>query len=242
MESTPSIELYGTGSPNVHKITLALEEMNIPFIFHKVNIRAGEQYTETFKKLNPNSKLPALVDHSVGVSIFESGNILQYLATRYGNGKYLPNQNTDLKGHTEVMNWVFWQMAGLGPNFGQFYHFSHYAGEKHEYAIQRFLNETTRLFLVLEKQLASNKFVVGDTYTIADMAIYPWAKYIKLIPELKHEEFPNVYSYIDRVRQIPSVDKVISAVEEDQKQNPPKPPTEEEKKWMFNVDGRSTKA
>ncbi|EFA80086.1 hypothetical protein PPL_06908 [Heterostelium album PN500] len=240
MNETIPMDVYGTGSPNVHKVLFALEEMNIPHVFHQINIKKGEQYSEKIKKINPNCKVPVIVDHSVpgDIVVFESGNILQYLATRYGNGRYLPSQIKDIKGHTEVMNWLFWQMANLGPIFGQFYHFFFYSVEKHPYSFQRYLNELTRLLYIIEDRLENNEFIVGNEYTVADMAIFPWVRYIPGIPDINSQEFPRIMKYIDIMKTIPSVQKVLFVIEEEHKANPPSLPTDEERAWMFGQDGR----
>ncbi|EFA80688.1 hypothetical protein PPL_06272 [Heterostelium album PN500] len=241
MSIAKKIELYGASTPNVHKVLFALEELNIPYNFNVLNLRNGDQFSEEFKKINPNSKVPAIFDPNVegGLAVFESGNILQYLATRYGNGKYLPNPTTDIKGNTQVLGWLYWQMSGLGPTQGNLNHFNKYAPEKIEYALKRYSNELSRLLHVLEKELKDHTFIVGDQYTIADMAIYGWIRYLYMYPEYSSQEFPNLFKYMDRVRSIPSVNKVVTEAEEDLKKDPQKPFTDEERKIMFGQNGKS---
>ncbi|GAM27219.1 hypothetical protein SAMD00019534_103940 [Acytostelium subglobosum LB1] len=240
--SNAKIEFYGCGSPNVVKVHLFFKALGVPFNYHEVKWRDGEQYKPEFVKINPNSKLPAIVDHDVAggpITVFESGNILLYLANKYG--KFIPNVQTDLQGHTEVMNWLFWQMANLGPIFGNWYHFSVYAPEKYQYSITRFTNELSRLFHVLNRTLETRHFVAGNEYTIADMAIFPWARIYNFVPGCTKEEFPNLDAYITRIKQIKSVQEFEAYEAEQNAKNPRTEPTEEQRKNMFGVDGRNTK-
>eukprot|EP01133_Synstelium_polycarpum_P004951 gene4951-5751_t len=230
-----SLEFYGCSSPNVVKVQLLLKELNVPFNYHDLNIRKGDQYAPEFLAINPNGKLPALVDNTVEgepITVFESGNILLYLATKYN--KLIPSIATDPRGHNEVLNWLFWQMANLGPNFGNYYHFVVYATERYEYPTNRYFNELRRLFHVINLRVADRKFIAGDEYTIADIAIFPWARYIGMIQDFKQEEFPNLFAYTARIKEIPSVQAWIAYEEELKAKNPaPAPPTEEERKIMF---------
>jgi GSH-dependent disulfide-bond oxidoreductase len=167
------IDLYYWTTPNGHKITLFLEEAGLPYKIHPVNLSRGEQFKPEFLAISPNNRIPAIVDHDprdggAPVSVFESGAILVYLAEK--TGKFLAS---DLRGRMEVLEWLFWQVGGLGPMAGQNHHFKQYAGEKLAYAIERYVNETNRLYGVLNKRLADRAFVAGE-YSIADMAAYPW--------------------------------------------------------------------
>ncbi len=162
------IDLYYWPTPNGHKITMFLEEAGLPYRIIPVNIGAGEQFKPEFLKISPNNRMPAIVDDEVKLSVFESGAILLYLGEK--TGRFLPK---DLHGRTETLEWLFWQMAGLGPMAGQNHHFSRYAPEKIPYAIDRYLNETSRLYRVLDGHLEGRDFVARE-YSIADMAIYPW--------------------------------------------------------------------
>src|SRR3978361_2059828 len=167
------IDLHYWPTPNGHKITIFLEETGLPYEIFPVNIGTGEQFIPEFLKIAPNNRMPAIVDHEPAgggapVSLFESGAILLYLAEK--TGRFIP---TDLRGRAEVLQWLFWQMGGLGPMLGQNHHFSQYAPEKIPYAINRYVNETNRLYGVLDRRLADRDFVAGADYTIADMACYP---------------------------------------------------------------------
>ena len=167
------LDLYYWPTPNGHKITLFLEEAGLPYRVIPVNIGRGEQFSPEFLKIAPNNRIPAIVDHSPSdggqpMPLFESGAILVYLAEK--TGRFLPSSGRE---RAVAMQWLFWQMAGLGPMAGQNHHFSHYAPEKIPYAINRYVTETARLYRVLNGHLASRRFI-GREYSIADMAIYPW--------------------------------------------------------------------
>jgi GST-like protein len=167
------IDLYYWPTPNGHKITLFLEETAIPYRIIPVNIGKGEQFQPEFLAISPNNRMPAIVDHTpvergAPISVFESGAILLYLAEK--SEQFLPQ---DLRGRVEVTQWLFWQVGGLGPMAGQNHHFVRYAPEKIPYAIERYVNETNRLYGVLNTRLADREFIAG-AYSIADMAAYPW--------------------------------------------------------------------
>ena len=168
------IDFYYWPTPNGHKITLFLEEAGLDYTVRPVNIGKGEQFAADYLALSPNNKMPAIVDHAPAdggapISVFESGAILLYLANK--TRQFLP---ADVRTHTVVNEWLFWQMAGLGPMTGQYGHFTVYAPEKIPYAIERYTKEALRLLGVLDKRLAGRAFIAGDEYTIADMACYPW--------------------------------------------------------------------
>jgi GSH-dependent disulfide-bond oxidoreductase len=168
------IELHYWPTPNGHKVTLFLEESGLPYTIKPVNIGKGEQFEPAFLAIAPNNRMPAIVDKAPldggePISVFESGAILEYLAEKTGH--FLP---TDLRGRTTVMEWLFWQVGGLGPMLGQNHHFNRYAPEKIPYAIDRYARETHRLYGVLDKRLDGRAFIAGKDYTIADMAAYPW--------------------------------------------------------------------
>jgi GSH-dependent disulfide-bond oxidoreductase len=197
------INLYYWTTPNGHKITIFLEEAGLPYRMVPVNIGRGEQFKPEFLRISPNNRIPAIVDDAPAtggrpVSVFESGAILQYLAEK--TGKFLPK---DLHGRVEVMQWLFWQMGGLGPMAGQNHHFGQYAPEKIPYAIERYAKETNRLYGVLDKRLADREFVAGD-YSIADMASYPW-----IVPYerqgQKLDDFPNVKRWFETIRARPAI-------------------------------------
>ena len=167
------IDLYYWTTPNGHKITLFLEEAGLPYTIHPVNLSRGDQFKPEFLAISPNNRIPAIVDKDPGdggapVSVFESGAILVYLAEK--TGRFLA---PDLRGRMETLEWLFWQVGGLGPMAGQNHHFKQYARENLKYAIERYVNETNRLYGVLNRRLADRPFVARD-YSIADMAAYPW--------------------------------------------------------------------
>ncbi|HSO41465.1 MAG TPA: glutathione S-transferase N-terminal domain-containing protein [Rhodospirillales bacterium] len=206
------IELYYWTTPNGHKITIFLEEAGVPYVIKPVDIGAGEQFAPEFLAISPNNRIPAIVDLEPAegggaLSVFESGAILQYLAEK--TGRFLP---ADLRGRTEVMQWLFWQMAGLGPMAGQNHHFSQYAPEKIPYAIERYVKETERLYGVLDDRLAERAFVAGD-YSIADMACYPWiVPYENQGQDL--EDFPNLARWFTAIRERPAVVRAYERAKE----------------------------
>src|ERR671932_1576416 len=225
------IELYYWTTPNGHKITMFLEEVGLPYTIIPVNIGAGDQFKPDFLKIAPNNRIPAIIDREPidggePISIFESGAILLYLAEKTGQ-----LISTDLRQRVEVLQWLFWQMGGLGPMAGQNHHFSVYAPEKIPYAIDRYVKETNRLYGVLNKRLADRAFVAGDDYTIADMASYPW-----VVPYERQgqrpEAFPHLERWFEAIKARPATVRAYDIV---QKVNPQagKPMGEEEKKIMF---------
>ena len=212
------IDLYYWTTPNGHKISLFLEEAGLPYNVHPINISQGEQFQPHFLKISPNNRIPAIVDHQPAdggepLSLFESGAILLYLAEK--TGQFLPK---DLRGRQTALQWLFWQMGGLGPMAGQNHHFSQFAPEKIPYAIKRYIDETARLYGVLDKQLANNDFVAGSEYSIADMAIYPWIVSHKWQSQ-NLEDFPHVQRWFNHIKDRPATVKAYALV---QKINPPK--------------------
>ncbi len=190
------IDLHYWPTPNGHKVTLLLEELAeagapLAYTIKPVNIGTGEQFQPGFLAIAPNNRMPAIVDHAPAdggapLSVFESGAILQYLAEK--TGRFLP---ADLRGRTATLEWLYWQMAGLGPMTGQYGHFNVYAPEKIAYAIDRYTREAQRLLGVLDKRLAGRAFLTGDDYTIADMASYPWISPYRTAP-IDLEPYPEV--------------------------------------------------
>src|SRR5579872_42781 len=207
------LELHYWTTPNGHKVTMFLEETAIMYRIMPVNIGAGEQFRPDFLKISPNNRIPALVDDEppggeAPVSVFESGAILLYLAEK--TGRFLPK---DLRGRVEVIQWLFWQMGGLGPMAGQNHHFSRQAPEKIAYAIERYVKETNRLYGVLDKRLADRAFIAGNDYSIADMAAYPW-----LVP---HEaqgqslaDFPHLKRWFEAIRARPATVRAYQRADE----------------------------
>jgi len=206
------IDVYYWTTPNGHKITIYMEEAEIPYRIVPVNIGAGDQFQPDFLRIAPNNRIPAIIDHApvdggAAISVFESGAILQYLAEK--TGKFLP---ADLRGRTEVMQWLYWQMAGLGPMAGQNHHFVQYAPEKIPYAIERYVKETNRLYGVLNKRLADREFVAG-AYSIADMAIYPWVVPYERQGQ-KLEDFPHLKRWFETIQARPAVQRAYQAAQE----------------------------
>jgi GST-like protein len=198
-----SLDLYYWTTPNGHKVTIFLEEAGLPYNLYPININEGDQFTPEFLTISPNNRIPALIDYAPfegeePLSIFESGAILEYLADK--TSTFLPKSGA---ARYNVLQWLYWQMGGLGPMAGQNHHFSHYAPEKIPYAINRYVNETTRLYTVLDKQLAGKAFI-ADEYSIADMASYPWIRsYEKQSQNL--DDYPNVKSWFERISARPAV-------------------------------------
>ncbi|WAL60956.1 glutathione S-transferase N-terminal domain-containing protein [Thermocoleostomius sinensis] len=206
------IDLYYWTTPNGHKITIFLEEAELPYIIHPIDIGKGDQFAPEFLKISPNNRIPAIVDRAptdggAPISVFESGAILQYLAEK--TGKFLP---TDVRQRVKVMEWLFWQMGGLGPMLGQNHHFSQYAPEKIPYAIDRYVKETERLYGVLDTQLIDRPFIAGE-YSIADMACYPWT-----VPherqQINLDEFPNVQRWFKSMQARPAVQRAYAKAKE----------------------------
>jgi GST-like protein len=197
------IDLYYWTTPNGHKITMFLEEAGLPYQLHPVHIGRGEQFKPEFLKIAPNNRIPAIVDQApvdggAPISLFESGAILLYLADKLG--QFIPK---DLRGRNVALQWLFWQMGGLGPMAGQNHHFSQYAPEKIPYAIERYTKETARLYGVLNKHLADGRDYIASEYSIADMACYPWVvPYEKQGQKL--EDFPHLAQWFTRVAQRPA--------------------------------------
>ncbi len=196
------IELHYWPTPNGHKISIALEEMGLAYEVHYVNIGKGDQFKPAFLKIAPNNRMPAIVDpegpDGAPVSIFESGAILQYLGRKTG-----AFYGSTERQRIEIEEWLFWQMANLGPMAGQVNHFLRYAPEDVPYAKKRYVDEVNRLYGVLEERLEGRDFVAGD-YSIADMAIWPWAMGWER-QDQDIAEFPNMKAWLDRVGERPAV-------------------------------------
>lgn len=203
------IDLHYWTTPNGHKITLFLEETGLPYTIVPVHIGRGEQFKPDFLRIAPNNRMPAIVDHAPAdggapLSVFESGAILLYLADKVQ--RFLP---LDLRGRTMALQWLFWQMGGLGPMAGQNHHFVQYAPEQLPYAIERYVKETARLYGVLNKHLSDGReFIAGD-YSIADMACYPW-----IVPHerqrQKLEEFAHLAQWFERVGERPATQRAYA--------------------------------
>ncbi|MDH3474209.1 MAG: glutathione S-transferase N-terminal domain-containing protein [Rhodospirillales bacterium] len=211
------IELYTAATPNGQKIHIMLEECGLDHEEHWVDIDKGEQFDPDFLKISPNNKIPALVDHdgpSGKISLFESGAILLYLAEK--TGKFLPSEPNR---RWETIQWLMWQMGGFGPMLGQAHHFNKYAPENPSgpvvlpYAQARYTNEAARLYGVLDRRLAHNQFVIGDTYTIADMAIFPWSRLYERQGQ-NIDDFPNVKRWFTMIAERPAVAKNMDRLED----------------------------
>ncbi|GHD67527.1 glutathione binding-like protein [Jeongeupia chitinilytica] len=226
------IDLYYWTTPNGHKVSIFLEETGLDYTIHPVNIGKGEQFDPAFLKIAPNNRIPAIVDRNpvdggAPVPLFESGAILLYLADK--TGKLIPQ---DLRGRNAALQWLFWQMGGLGPMAGQNHHFSQYAPEKLPYAIERYVKETARLYAVMDKRLGEAAYLAGDEYSIADIAAYPWVvPYERQGQDLAN--FPNLKRWFDAIAARPAVQRAYAKAEAI---NPPKPMDEAEKKILFGQD------
>ena len=196
------IDLYYWHTPNGHKVTMFLEETGIEYRLHRVDIGKGEQFKPEFLAISPNNRIPAIVDtgpvgRGAPIPLFESGAILLYLAEK--TGQFIP---ANLRGRANVLQWLFWQMANLGPMAGQNGHFNVYAPEPIPYAIERYTKETNRLYGVLNRQFAGKEFIAGD-YSIADMACYPW-----IVPHERHKQnlgdFPNLKRWFETIKARPA--------------------------------------
>lgn len=204
------IDVYSWATPNGHKVHIMLEECGLPYAAHAVDISTGEQFSPDFLAISPNNRIPAITDpdgpDGQPISLFESGAILLYLAGK--TGRFLPRSS---RGKYQALQWLMFQMASVGPMLGQTHHFRAYAPEKVEYAINRFSNEARRLYGVMDKQLATNDYIAGKEYTIADMAVWPWLR--------SHErqgidlgEFPNVKAWFEAIGNRPAVQRGITVL------------------------------
>lgn len=207
------IDLYYWPTPNGHKITIFLEEAGLLYTVHPVDIGAGDQFKPEFLAFSPNNKMPAIIDRAPAdggapISVFESGAILQYLAGK--TGRFLP---ADARARIEANEWLFWQMAGLGPMTGQYGHFHVYAPEPIAYARDRYRNEVLRLLGVLNRRLQGRAFVAGDEYTIADMAIHPWVNAYDKAP-LDLSGFPDLIRWHAAVAARPAVQRAYALGEQ----------------------------
>jgi GSH-dependent disulfide-bond oxidoreductase len=196
------IDLYAWPTPNGFKVSIFLEEAAVPYRVIPVDIGKGEQFTPEFLAISPNNRMPAIVDPEplgggAPISLFESGAILCYLGEK--TGKFFPQET---RAKYTVLEWLFWQMAGVGPMFGQLGHFTRYAPEKIPYAVERYTKESLRLVKVLDTRLAKVEYVAGD-YSIADMAIFPWVRNPSLREQLAH--FKNVTRWLDAIEARPAV-------------------------------------
>jgi len=203
MQEWAMIEVYSWATPNGHKVHIMLEECALPYKVIAVDIGAGDQFKPGFLAISPNNKIPALVDpdgpDGKSISLFESGAILLYLAGK--TGRFLP---ADTRGKYDALQWLMFQMGSIGPLLGQAHHFRVYAPEKIAYAIDRYTNEARRLYRVMNDQLAKSRYIAGDAYTIADIAIFPWLRSWKN-QGIDWSEFPHLKGWFDEIAARPAV-------------------------------------
>ena len=197
------IEVYSWPTPNGHKVHIMLEECGLPYRMHAVDIGAGEQFTPEFLAISPNNRIPAIVDtdgpDGHPISLFESGAILVYLAGK--SGRFLPPST---RGKYEVLQWLMFQMGGVGPMLGQAHHFRIYAPEKIAYAVDRYTHEARRLYGVMNKRLANSKYVGGPDYSIADIAVFPWLRSWKN-QGIDWADYPHLKGWFDEIAHRPAV-------------------------------------
>jgi GST-like protein len=225
------IDLYTWPTPNGHKVHIMLEEVGLPYTVHPIDIGAGDQFDPEFLKISPNNKMPAMVDRDgpggKPISIFESGAILIYLAEK--TGQLLP---ADLHARYAVLQWLMFQMGSIGPMLGQAHHFLRYAPEKIEYAMNRYSNEANRLYGVLDRRLKESRYLAGDDYTIADIAVWPWTR----TPDrqgVERDGYPNFVRWHDEIATLPAVQRGVQVLAD----RPPKDYTKDPKAWeiMFGA-------
>ncbi len=237
------IDLHYWTTPNGHKVTLFLEETKLEYRVLPVNIGKGEQFRPEFLRIAPNNRIPAIVDQTPAgggapIPVFESGAILLYLADK--TGQLIPK---DLRGRTEALEWLFWQMAGLGPMAGQNGHFNHAAPEKLPYAIDRYERETARLFAVLNKRLQDRDFVAGagrGEYSIADIASYPWTRnFTRLNQDI--EQFPNLKRWQSVIAARPATVRAYALADQLNPPTPPAPLTDEQRKLLYGQDATTVR-
>jgi GSH-dependent disulfide-bond oxidoreductase len=201
------IDLYTWPTPNGHKVHIFLEEAGLAYKVHAIDIGAGDQFKPEFLKISPNNKMPALVDSDgpdgKPISLFESGAILLYLAGK--TGRFLPQSE---RGKFEVLQWLMFQMGGVGPMLGQNHHFRLYAPQKIDYAIERYSKEAQRLYGVIDKRLARHQWIAADEYSIADMAIFPWLRNWKN-QGIELNDYPHLARWFHRIEQRPAVARAV---------------------------------
>ncbi|MBL8359319.1 MAG: glutathione S-transferase N-terminal domain-containing protein [Rubrivivax sp.] len=204
------IEVYSWATPNGHKVHIMLEECGLPYRVHAVDIGTGAQFEPSFLAISPNNKIPAIVDpdgpDGQPISLFESGAILMYLASKAG--RFLPQ---DLRGRWKTLEWLMFQMGGVGPMLGQAHHFRIYAPEKIPYAIERYSNEAKRLYGVMNRQLANSRYIAGPEYTIADMAIFPWLRSWKN-QGIDWNDHPHLKGWFDEIAARPAVQRGVEVL------------------------------
>ncbi|AMM22976.1 glutathione binding-like protein [Variovorax sp. PAMC 28711] len=207
---SPVIDVYSWATPNGHKVHIMLEECRLAYAAHPVNIGTGDQFAPAFLKISPNNKIPAITDPDgqggKPISLFESGAILVYLAGK--TGQFMPR---DDRGRYDVLQWLMFQMGGVGPMLGQAHHFRLYAPEKIQYAIDRYSNEAKRIYGVIDKRLAESKFIAGKQYSIADIAIFPWLRSWEN-QGIELTDYPHLKAWFDTVSARPAVQRGVKVL------------------------------
>jgi GSH-dependent disulfide-bond oxidoreductase len=209
------IDVYTWATPNGHKVHIMLEECGLEYKVHPINIGAGDQFGEAFLKISPNNKIPAIVDSDgpdgEPISLFESGAILLYLASK--TGKFLPD---DVRGKYDALQWLMFQMGGVGPMLGQAHHFRIYAPEKIEYAVNRYTNEAKRLYGVIDKQLSKHAWLAGDSYSIADIATFPWLRSWQN-QGVELDDYPHLKRWFNEIAERPAVKRGVEVLAKERK-------------------------
>ena len=205
-----SIDVYTWPTPNGHKVHIMLEECRLPYVAHAVDIGKGEQFEADFLEISPNNKIPAITDPNgpggKPISLFESGAILVYLAGK--TGKFMPSSD---RAKFDVLQWLMFQMGGVGPMLGQAHHFRLYAPEKLPYAVERYTNEAKRIYGVIDKQLSKNRFIAGRTYSIADIAIFPWLRSWEN-QGVTLTDYPHLKAWFDGIAARPAVKRGVAVL------------------------------
>ena len=225
------IDFYYWPTPNGWKVSILLEELQIPYKMRPINIGQGDQFTPEFFIVRPNNRMPAIVDHDVNgdtISVFESGAILWYLAEK--TQRFIPECLLEKK---EVLEWLFWQTGNQGPMGGQLSHFVNYAQGEHSYSHQRYLNEYDRCLGVLDRQLATQPYIVGDSYSIADIINWPWVLIAKPLGA-SLDEYPNLNGWRSRIKERPAVMRGVDLGKDLRRKGPP---SDDERKILFNQTG-----
>jgi GST-like protein len=209
------IDVYSWATPNGHKVHILLEELELPYQVHGVNIGTGDQFKPEFLKISPNNKIPAIVDSDgpdgKPISLFESGAILMYLASK--SGKFMPK---DVRGKYVMLEWLMFQMASVGPMLGQAHHFRLYAPEQIEYAVNRYTNEAKRIYGVIDRRLSEQKYLAGASYTIADIAVWPWTRSAKN-QGIEISDFPHFKRWYEEIEKRPAVQRGVEVLAKDRK-------------------------
>ena len=212
------IDLYTWPTPNGHKVHILLEELKVPYKVIPININKGDQLKKSFLKISPNNKMPAIVDKNgpsrKPISIFESGAILIYLSEKYG--KFIPK---NVRGRYEVIQWLMFQMASVGPMLGQAHHFRNYAPKKIPYAVNRYTNEATRIYSVINRRLSKSKYIANNFYSIADMAIFPWIR-SHLNQGQYLEEYPKLKKWYDKINERSATKRALEVLKDKRRVGP----------------------